>query len=594
MQNRSLLSTFSSIRAKVSLVIGLVFSVVFGVVGAFACYWGYQLYYVKGAPWQQAAMFAGAGAAFVLGSLFGVVGAFRRRAQRADRERLREKHADAPWNVRPAWRDGRIETAEQDSTYGSLFFFALLWNAFSWPFAYFVFFKGAGEGDAWIVLLFPAIGVGMLLFVAYQFVRRRKFGNTVLELETLPGILGERLTGRVKTGVKAEAASEEGFHVALSCYRRRVRYRRDSDGDRHKEVDLDLLWRDEKRLRGRPYTAGDGAQKLEVPVSFALPQGEAPSTPFKRENRILWRLDLDADLPGIDYGVELEVPVFAGEERDTPASTASPGSETAAEEEPADVFWNTDGEGTALQREKPEPAPEKADVEESDPYADYEVGGVFDAPVSGGIEVRPSAGGGTEFFFDKARDRTSLVVTGVVALAMAGGAVLFFANGVVLAGLCLGFFAVVFGYVAYRQATRTTTLTVEGGQVAVRSGSFGGGTAESFPAGELDRVAVEVGGQAGGKARYALKLVRASGTQASAQTTQAADRAASFAEKFASVSAGEASAEKASDQVRQQVIEAAGAQARTVDVAGGLTNKQEADWLAEQIEEAARREARYG
>lgn len=586
--------------SKAGFIFRLIFQFAFVAAGAGACYWGYRMYYVEGEPWQAAALFAGIGGVFILSSLFMLVRLFRRREQAAERERLRKKHAGEPWMLRPAWRDGRIETAEQDGGSGGLLFGTVVWNAVSWPLAYFAFFKGAGEGAAWITLIFPLVGLGLAVYLVYDLMRRRKYGDTVLELETLPGVLGGRFTGVARTGVKTDDAPDEGFHLKLSCFRRRMRYRYDGDGDRRKEVDLDLLWRDEKRLRARPYFADDGAQKLEVPVSFKVPAGQPASTAAKTENRILWRLDLSAEVPGIDFSEELEVPIFDVESNAGTAEAERAGTDAAAEPEPgeATVFWEMDGEAATLKREEAEaaaPAENRVPVPDADPYDDYEIGREFTAPVSAGIEVRPSAGGGIEFFFDKARNKGTLALVAVLFAGLAAGAVLLLGSGRIMAGLFVALFAAALGYATYRQATYTTTLTVERGRIGVRRGPFGGGATETFPAAELEVASVSVAGQSGRSAHYALELVRA-GTETAQAHARRAEKTARPAAAVETVIAGGMASERAEggDTVHRRITQAGGEQARTVKVAGGLADKQEADWLAAQIEAAAQREARYG
>lgn len=520
----------------------VVFLSLFFLVGAGLCYWGYRLYFVEGTSWQGAVGPAGAGGVFLFLSLYWAYNLYRGSKREAERERLLEKHAGEPWKVRPAWRDGRVETSEQESSRFSSVLLAVFWNAVSWPLAYFAVFQWVEEAAfLWLILIFPLVGIGLVVHEIYRWMRRRKYGNTVLELETVPGVLGGRFTGVVRTGMKAENVPEEGFHVTLTCFRRRVRSGGDDEGRR---VHLTPLWRDEKPLRGRPYTAEDGAQRMEVPVSFALPDDQPESTPVERENRHLWRLDVEAETPGIDYSEQLEVPVFDVEDGggERAPSTAS---ETTADRD-LDLFWETDDEdGEAAKDEvaSKESLPEEPPQEETGPYADREIEQTFTEPVSEGVEMRGGADGGMVLFFDKARHKGRIAVFFGAFLVFAGVTWLAFTNGKFQGGLFAAAATALLGYLVFWQATYTATLTVENGQIRVQRGPFTAyryGSTKTFPASDLETAHVKVDGNS----NYTLKLVRAD-------------------------------------------------TGRKVLVAQGLSNKQEADWLAAQVEEAAQQEARF-
>jgi hypothetical protein len=59
-----------------------------------------------------------------------------------------------------------------------------------------------------------------------------------------------------------------------------------------------------------------------IPVSFVLPSDAVASDPDNSNNRVLWRLEVSASVPGVDYESSFEVPVFR-----TPASEQPPSTE---------------------------------------------------------------------------------------------------------------------------------------------------------------------------------------------------------------------------------------------------------------------------
>jgi len=513
---------------------------------------------------------------YILGGIFVMVGAgsllnaLRSGSRRNEVERLLERHADAPWKVRPEWRDAEI--VSHGTLDRGFMFFALLWNALTWPIAYFVLFEAGGinEGGAvLLVMIFPLIGLGMVGKVVFEYLRMQKFGNTLLTLETMPGRLGERLSGVLETGVAADEAPEEGFVVRVSCYRQYVRYTRDSDGDRKKKVERDLLWRDEDRLTGQAY--GGGAH-LSVPFTFDLPYDMPPSTAAKVETRKLWEIAVDADVPGIDFSDTIEIPVFPPE--DDPGRPPAPGSSNSARTaSPSTDHAPAEGDGAPSVDSLVPDAAEQIDA--SRPIEDD---WDFDEPITDGIRIddRP---GSFELHFGSSRNRGQSLILGAIGLAMTVGGLFLFGASFLFAIIMVGLGGLMV-YGSIQQLTNDTVVRIQDGQIDVTHDGMGMPDDVSFPVEALERVLVRVDGQSE-NASYGLFLV---------------------AKESANLSALKNKAKKADDVLsnlgvqgdnpaRQQMAD--GMEQPHVRVAGNLTDKAEADWLAHQIEEAATREASF-
>lgn len=301
----------------------LFFQLLFIGAGCFAVGMAY-VRYQQGANIQQVYVITGVGGMFILLSLFQAYRAWRgwKRAQHS--QRLKQRHAHAPWRVRPEWRSR--EMVEEGRLNGSMALFAFFWNVIAWPLACWTLYVELPSPDVqWgvlFVLLFPLVGIGLAWMALHGVLHRRTFGATRLTMETMPGRLGRPLRLRLETGVKHDEAPDAGFHVRLSCYRRYIRSTVDSDGDRRRDVKKDLLWRDEKHVRGRTY---GNARRMEVPVAFDLPSDPPASTPEKRETRIMWEVDVDADVAGLDFHADFEIPVFEAEDA-PPTSRSAPGA----------------------------------------------------------------------------------------------------------------------------------------------------------------------------------------------------------------------------------------------------------------------------
>ena len=62
--------------------------------------------------------------------------------------------------------------------------------------------------------------------------------------------------------------------------------------------------------------------KTAIPIAFKLPITVEPSDSTDANNRVVWRLQVAASVPGVDYAASFEVPVFRS---DASVSSAAAG-----------------------------------------------------------------------------------------------------------------------------------------------------------------------------------------------------------------------------------------------------------------------------
>jgi hypothetical protein len=516
------------------------------------------------------------GGIFVLVGGYGFVQALRNNQRRDEAQKQLEKHADEPWRVRPEWRSREI--VAKGTLDRGLIFFTVFWNLIAWPVTYFALFEEAAAQEdpaIYLVLLFPLIGLGFFAKILYEYRRMQKFGSTLLELQTVPARLGDRVSGIIKTGVAAGDQPEDGFHVKVSCYRQYVRYTRDSDGDRTKKIERDLLWRDETRERGQAY--GDGA-RLQVPFTFDLPVDMPPSTPLKTETRKLWEVEVDADLPGIDYADSVEIPVFAPGEGTMPGPSSAP-PETGADAKTSTNAPTTDtsssigaeGDGApARNSDVPDAAEQMAPVFDQD----WDI----DGPTTRGISIDDTPGN-FEVHFGSSRTRKQAVIMGLIGLGMLVGGFFLFGASVIFALIMIGLGGLLV-YGGIQQATNDTVVRIRNGVIEVTHDGIGMPDDVSFPLSDLDAVTVRLDGK-NESATYGLFLVARPG----ADLPQLKEQAARADKIMSNIGVS------VNNPIREQMEEAQNQP--TVRVAGGLSDKMEADWLAHKIQEAADREGAF-
>ena len=218
--------------------------------------------------------------------------------------------AGPPWLARREWAERRIRDGGRA---GGWFFagFALFWNTIAWTIAI-VFWRQSGtapEAARWFVMIFPAVGLLLLGGAVRAVLAQLRYGVSVLELATLPAPPGRLLAGVVETrGVIAPAA---GFRVRLSCVRRTVR-----GSGKNRSTSENLLWQDERIIPGATRQSGG----IGIPFAIPIPSEAEESNEDNPRDRLVWRLTVDAEVPGVDYNVGFDVPVFRTPESDTPLS----------------------------------------------------------------------------------------------------------------------------------------------------------------------------------------------------------------------------------------------------------------------------------
>jgi len=500
---------------------------------------------------------------------------------------------DEPWTAREAWQTPVFTHTGSSGPWifavlllvgGGALAGAFIWNE--------IIQATTPEWPVLLVLLFPLFGV-LLAYQSYKaYKRRQRFGTSEMEMETMPARLGTRMLAEVRARLPRSEFPEHGVQVQLSCYRRTVHRETttDSDGDRKTKLKEKkrLLWRGEKQMRARTYN-GDQAC---IPVSFEMPAELPESTAKKRPKKYLartgkadtiWKVSVRAEIPGVDYEATFEIPVYAAEDDERDAASASAesdmGDATAGMAPAGDgasekVMWDLERDEEALSVGTGED-----EAASDDPYAEYEVKPDLDAPISKHISVEQAGSRGVRIHV--APDRSlkgmaSTVLVGLFGIGMTAGSIFVFGQNLIV-GLILLVFGVLCLWGAWTMAMQETTITVADGNVSVKQGSIS--TKEtSFPATEVEDIRVIIDGTST-SSNYQLVVQRHStGTGVDGST----------AEGIADTM-GQVFGEEATAQMKEKMSEA---QNRAAHLQG-LHNKHEADWIAQQLRDAVEAEKRY-
>jgi hypothetical protein len=240
-----------------------------------------------------------------------VIAVFWGRKLAAAKEARRDEHRAEPWRWREDWASGRLRAGNRTEMAFSLFF-ATFWNLISWP----ILFALGDELEngnylALLALVFPLVGIGLATWALQSVVRWRRFGRAELLLQTIPGVVGGQLEGRIATGIRSLGADSIG--LVLSCERR-------SEGRNSSQR---VLWQDRLEVPRLAWLTGPAG--VEVPVRFTIPHGASPTSDPEAEGpTVSWELAAVGEQPGFDYRAVFEVPVFRTADSD-PGVVEAPG-----------------------------------------------------------------------------------------------------------------------------------------------------------------------------------------------------------------------------------------------------------------------------
>jgi hypothetical protein len=398
------------------------------------------------------------------GLLFAALGGYRLMKKQAAVE---EANPASPWLWRTDWASRRAES-QRKKTELTAWVICILCNLVMLPVAITLLPQMARRNDprAFLILGFCSIGVIIFVVALRATLRRGRFGNTYFEFYSLPFSPGGRLAGRIH--LKLDANVARGIDLRLSCVRKMIR----GSGEDQSTVQT-VLWQMEQNVS---YGAiGMEPAGRTIPVDFAIPPDAYVTDHDNTSDQVLWLLHAQADLPGIDYTDDFEVPVFktsfAAEQTSTYSSSESFGSAAGS-------FSESEATPVAV------PAHPKV--------------------------IISSQSGETEFYFPALRTPSRALFLLVFTAIWTG------ASYFLLHSSAPWIFPLVFGlsdllliWALVHVALGTARIRVGNGEVSSSKRVLGIGTTKRFPISGIDAIVVVTSGQQGGtqgQSTYAIRL----------------------------------------------------------------------------------------
>ncbi len=390
--------------------------------------------------------------------------ASRRRARTA--LALRAAHPDQPWLWRGDWAEGLVRSATKN-TMVFAWGFAILWNLISTPLLFFLPEEILEKANyaALLGLLFPLVGIGLLVWAIRQTIELKKFGQSVFRLATVPGVIGGTLEGTI--AVPSHFNPGQDFDLTLSGINRRV-----TGSGKNQSTTEEILWQD--TATGAKAYAQSEAMGAGIPVKFAIPSECRQTDETNPRNAILWRLEVHAAVPGVDYHARFEVPVFRTADSKNSADEASPDQEVPSGYQPGPDSGIAVGVGPT--------------------------GGML-------YEVRPSGRG-----VPRASMMAFFVIwTGAIVLMIHVGAPIFFIA-------IFGLFDLLFSYSILQVAFGRCRIQCDPDSITVRNGVGPLSSSVTVRREEITSVAPSIAMQTGNSIRYAVTITTRSGKKIVART----------------------------------------------------------------------------
>ena len=217
----------------------------------------------------------------------------------AEKDRADPAYADKPWLLNDDWQTNAIRSGSKASMWAA-WGFALFWNAIS-GITPFIAYREIVENDnylALVALVFPLVGIGLLVWAIRRTLEWRRFGPAPVQLDPFPGAIGGHVGGTIDLNLPYDADAK--FQLTLTNIHSYM-----SNSGKNRSQKEKARWQDTIIAHSEPASSG-----TRLTFRFDVPEGLKASDTERDDSYYLWRLNLVADIPGTDLDRDYEIPVF--------------------------------------------------------------------------------------------------------------------------------------------------------------------------------------------------------------------------------------------------------------------------------------------
>ena len=427
--------------------------------------------HVQGNRWagvMVSTIFILVGGGIVYGAIYGT----RKLKEQAAAE---QSNPESPWLWRKDWAVRRAESKNRNSAIG-LWTAAIFANGIAFTVAVAVApdLWRAGDAKAFFPLMFCVAGVILAAVAMRASIRRKRFGQTYFEFASLPFSPGGSLKGTIHLRFNTEA--RHGIDLTLSCVRQVI-----TGSGKNRSVNETVLWQADENVPQASLMPGPMGDAT-IPVDFTIPTDAYESNQDQSDDKVLWVLHAQADIPGVNYSDDFEVPVF----RLTPS--------------PVSAIVSTAAFSSAAQSAAAAPAfqSDASDVP---------------APPNPKVVVSAGINGGTEFYFPVFRNPSRVLV--FFAFTAVWTAIIYIIRhyqGPWIFDVVFGLFELFLIYGLLHSALGSCRIEVGNGKIVYRRGLLGTGATHEVPFSDIAEIlTVTMAQQKGTQASYSLFLYTKNG-----------------------------------------------------------------------------------
>jgi hypothetical protein len=242
-----------------------------------------------------ASVFSFIGGGLIFGSFYGY-------SLQKKRVHTEMAHPDSPWLWREDWAASRVESKNKAGLRG-WWVGAAICNMLSLPIFLGTVGKAVQTQDPTYLVpaLFQLAALLVLIGAIRATLRLKRFGKTYFEMNSLPFVPGGRVAGSIHMQLPTDAA--HGIDLKLTCYRGV-----EVGGGQNRSWQQVPLWEASKSVPAGGLARGP--LDTVVPVEFHLPADALQTDHDALSDQVFWQLKASADVPGVNYNDEFEVPVF--------------------------------------------------------------------------------------------------------------------------------------------------------------------------------------------------------------------------------------------------------------------------------------------
>ncbi len=210
------------------------------------------------------------------------------------------EYKESPWLLNDAWQTASIRSSSKTAMWGA-WAFAAFWNLISAALPFLVYEEVVDKENyvALVGLLFPLVGIGLLVWAIRRTLEWRRFGAAPVTLDPFPGSIGGHVGGTIDLNIPFDPATR--FQLTLNNLHSYV-----SGNGKNRSRKEEAKWQDTTVAH-----AEQGANGTRLVFRFDVPEGLDASDADQGDSYHVWRLNLRAELPGADIDRDYDIPVYA-------------------------------------------------------------------------------------------------------------------------------------------------------------------------------------------------------------------------------------------------------------------------------------------